>query len=187
MDKTPDIEIEGHDYDGIKEYDNPLPMWWLWTFFITIIFSFIYYIHYEVAGGPTLKDELNVAMSQIEQLKAKNAPQVTENEETLMAKMNDPKLIELGAATYTGKCAACHGDKLQGQIGPNLVDNYWIHTKGTMVGLVKTIREGVAEKGMPPWANVLKQDEVYGVSAFIHSKHGSNPAGAKEPQGELIQ
>ena len=66
-----DNEQKYHEYDGIIEHDNPMPTWWLWTFFLTIIFAFLYYIHYELAGGPTLQDELKVAMTEINQLQSK--------------------------------------------------------------------------------------------------------------------
>ncbi|MGE5085420.1 MAG: cbb3-type cytochrome c oxidase N-terminal domain-containing protein, partial [Bacillota bacterium] len=65
-----DNEPKFHEYDGIIEHDNPLPMWWLWTFLITIIFAFLYFLHYEIAGGPTLQQELKVAMDQLEKEKA---------------------------------------------------------------------------------------------------------------------
>ena len=58
---TEDRELD-HDYDGIKEYDNPLPNWWLVTFLGTVIFAFIYWVHYEIGGGPTLQQELDAAM-----------------------------------------------------------------------------------------------------------------------------
>ncbi len=181
-----DIEIKGHSYDGITEFDNPLPMWWLWTFFITIIFAFLYYIHYEFAGGQTIQQELQVAMAEIEKAKG-SAPQVMETEENLAAEMKGDAVIALGAATFSGKCAACHGPQLQGMIGPNLVDKYWIHGKGTRMDIVKVIREGVADKGMPPWGTLLKKDELYAVTAYILSKKGSTPANPKAPQGEPVE
>ena len=177
-----------HEYDGIIEHDNPMPMWWLWTFFLTIIFSFIYYIHYEVAGGPTLKDELKVAMQEIENIKSKAAATAPmETEESLQADFGKDGVLVLGAAQFNTKCASCHGQQLQGLVGPNLTDKFWIHGNGTRMDIVKVIREGVADKGMPPWGPVLKKDEIYAVAAYILSKKGSNPAGAKEPQGNPIE
>ncbi len=181
-----EVEIKGHSYDGISEFDNPLPTWWLWTFFLTIIFSFIYFIHYEIAGGPTLKQELTIALEEIDKAKAQ-APQVMETEASLNEKMKNPTALALGANVYATKCAACHGQELQGLIGPNLTDSYWIHGKGAMSDVVKVIREGVAEKGMPPWGPVLKSDEIIGAAAFVISKKGSQAKNPKAAQGVLVQ
>lgn len=179
---------EFHEYDGIIEHDNPLPTWWLWTFFLTIIFSFLYYIHYELGGGPTLTQELEVAMSNLDKARSHaSSAAPMETEDMLQGKFKDANLIALGAAQYAGKCAACHGNELQGLIGPNLTDDHWLHGDGSGLALLKVIREGVPEKGMPPWNGILKKDELYGVAAFIESKHGSNPPGAKEPQGEKVK
>lgn len=178
-----ELELD-HNYDGITELDNPLPSWWLWTFFITIIFSFLYYIHYELGGGPSLKTELTAAMVEIEKNKGKDA-NLMETEDTLVQAMNGTE--SAGANVFAEKCAACHGKELQGQIGPNLTDKYWIHGKGTRVDIVKVVREGVLEKGMPNWNQMLKKEEVYSVVAFILSKKGSNPANAKAPQGDAAE
>lgn len=176
-----------HEYDGIIEHDNPLPTWWLWTFFLTIIFAFLYFIHYEFAGGPTLKQELSVAMSQLEKEKAASeAASPMETEESLAAAFAKDGVVSAGQAVFASKCAACHGQELQGLIGPNLTDKFWIHGKGTRMDIVKVIRDGVPDKGMPPWGPVLKKEEVYSVAAFILSKKGSNPKGAKAPQGEEV-
>ncbi|QDK38400.1 cbb3-type cytochrome c oxidase N-terminal domain-containing protein [Bdellovibrio sp. NC01] len=176
-----------HEYDGIVEHDNPLPTWWLWTFFITIIFGFMYFIHYQFAGGPTLKEELSVAMAQLEkeQAAAQSASPM-ETEESLAEVFKKDGIVQLGASTFASKCAACHGAELQGLIGPNLTDKFWLHGKGTRMDIVKTIRDGVSDKGMPPWGPVMKKEEVYAVAAFILSKKGSNPPGAKAPQGEEV-
>lgn len=179
-------EQKHHVYDGIVEHDNPMPTWWLWTFFLTIIFAFLYYIHYELAGGPTLLDELQVEMQQIEK-SAAQVPAPEETETTLAAYFADPQMIEKGSAAYAQKCASCHGNELQGLIGPNLVDSYWIHGQGTKKDLVHWVRVGVPEKGMPPWGPVMKNEELYAVTAYVFSKKGSKPSGSKEPQGVLVE
>ncbi len=177
-----------HVYDGIVEHDNPLPTWWLWTFFLTIIFSFIYVLHYEFAGGPTLEQELEVAMTQLEQVQAQStAAAPIETEDSLVAAFGNNDVLQLGAAQYSTKCASCHGPQLQGLIGPNLTDKFWIHGNGSRMAILKVIREGIPEKGMPPWGPVMKKSELYAVTALIISKKGSNPEGAKAPQGEPLE
>lgn len=183
-----DHDQKYHEYDGIIEHDNPLPTWWLWTFFLTIIFAFLYFLHYELGGGPTLQDELKVAMAEIEQIQSKaNTTAPLETEESLAAAFEKDGVLEVGAIQYAGKCAACHSTEMQGSIGPNLVDSYWMHGKGTRMDILKVVRDGVPEKGMPPWGPVMKRDELYAVTAYILSKKGTKPAGAKEPQGELVE
>lgn len=179
--------LTDHDFDGIQEYDNPLPTWWLATFLGAIIFSFIYYVHYEFGGGQTLNQELEVAMKNLEKAAAQQAPAQTESEDVLADAMKDPKFVSLGAATFESKCASCHGPKLGGMIGPNLTDNFWIHGKGTRMDIATVIRKGAADKGMPPWESLLSKDEVYGLTAYIISKKGSNPENAKPPQGEEVK
>lgn len=175
-----------HEYDGIIEHDNPLPTWWLWSFLLAIIFSFLYFMHYEIAGGPTLQDELAAAMKEIDTMRsASSSGNLLENEDQLKAAFaSEADLLNLGQEQYTARCAACHGNDLQGLIGPNLTDEFWVHGNGSRMDLVKLIRQGIPEKGMPPWESVLKKNEVYALSALILAKKGSNPAGAKPAQGE---
>lgn len=178
-----DQPIAGHDYDGIQEFDNPLPMWWLWTFFGTIIFAFIYYIHYEFHVGPTLAEELAADMTEISQLKttaAASAPKVD-----LAEVIKDPGKIQAGAAAFAAKCASCHGDKGQGLVGPNLTDKFWVHG-AKPEEIYNTVAKGVLDKGMPPWDGILKEDELQGVVAFIHSLKGTNPAGGKAAEGTEV-
>lgn len=181
-----DKEIKGHDYDGITEFDNPLPNWWLVTFFGTIIFAFIYWLHYEIAGGPTLKQELAAAMQKIEAGHAQ-APTASFGDAELLAAAKDPQLVEAGLAVFSVRCASCHGEKLQGLIGPNLTDVYWLHGKGGGTDIVAVMLKGVPEKGMPPWQGLLKNEEVKQLAALILARAGSNPPGAKAPQGEKYE
>lgn len=186
MSQENDIEIKGHDYDGIKEYDNPLPGWWLVTFYATIIFSFIYVIHYEFGGGPDLGKELGMAMAQIEQLKAKAPKGSLLKEDELIAKVNNPDIIAKGSETFQSKCSSCHGNQLQGLVGPNLTDKYWLKGKGLLSDIVSTVKSGT-ENGMPPWEGILKEDEIIAVAGFIKSKKDSNPPNPKAPQGNAVE
>ena len=178
-------QLTGHDYDGIQEYDNPLPNWWLMTFFGTIIFAFLYWIHYQFAGGPSLAEEFKSDMTAVEQ-KSRSAQKKdsTETEESLAILLKDPTALNKGKDIYLAKCAACHGNELQGVIGPNLVDEYWIHGKGSMLDVLALVRKGVLEKGMPAWDTMMKDEEIKLVVAYIASSLGAKPANAKPPQGE---
>lgn len=179
-------EMDGHTYDGIRECDNPMPEWWIWTFFFTVVFALFYFIHYSVIGAPSLQEEFKEAMIALEKTKS-HAPVLDETEQSLESAMSQSDVLALGASTFAGKCAVCHGNALQGQIGPNLTDAYWLNGKGTRLDIVKAIRQGFPDKGMPPWESMLSKNEIYGLAAFIISKQGSNPANPKAPQGEIIK
>lgn len=183
-------QLLDHDYDGIKEYDNPLPNWWLTTFYGAIIFAFIYTIHYEFGGGWTQSKELAEDMSHYKALQQAAAQskssEPAESEEQLMAMMSKAENLTLGKEVYVAKCAACHGDQGQGLVGPNLADNFWIHGKGTRADILKVVRTGVADKGMPPWENMLKTEEVMAVAGYAFSLKGTSPANPKAPQGAEV-
>ncbi len=167
-------KVLDHDYDGIKEMDNPLPNWWLITFFITIFFGFIYWIHYEYGGGITQWAELEKNMAAVQELQKKSGAMVTDTEDELKKLVGDNEVISLGGEVFQAKCAVCHGATLEGSIGPNLIDETWINGTGTLLEIAGIIRKGVLEKGMPSWEGQLKNDEIRAVTAFIGSKIGQN-------------
>ena len=173
-----------HNYDGIHELDHPLPSWWLATFYISIVFAVLYSAYYLTGIGPTLIEELQISMEIIDQKKPAEAADADES--AILASLHDPVRLKNGAVVFAGKCAACHGDKGQGVIGPNLTDKYWLHG-GQPGEIAKVIGDGVLEKGMPPWKAILSPDELVDVSAFVKSLLGTNPPGGKEAQGELVE
>jgi len=183
MNDDKDLLLKDHSYDGIQELDNPLPNWWMVTFLGTIIFGFLYWIHYEFAGGQTQYEELKQDMAHIEMLK-KKAPAVADSEEDLVQLLGSAAVLEEGKAIYLAKCAACHGPELQGSIGPNLVDEFWISGQGRMSDIIMVTRKGVLDKGMPNWDEMLKDSEIKAVAAYIAKQQGTNPPNPKPPQGE---
>lgn len=176
------MSSDNHNYDGIEELDNPLPNWWLFIFLGTIIFAFIYFLHYASGTGLTQTAELEIQM--------KNLPKPAEKiwtEEELNAPFGAPENIASGKAIFVAKCVACHGNEGQGVIGPNLTDNFWIHGKGQRKDILDVVQKGVVANGMPAWGGVISESEAVHVSAFVYSLKGTKPANPKAPQGEEVK
>lgn len=174
-------------YDGIEEQNNPMPGWWTWKFIFTVIFAVIYFIHYQIADGLTLDQELDLAMQKIEELKnSKPEVAIDISEESLLAKMDDSAAMNSAAAVYKTNCFSCHGEHLQGGIGPNLTDKFWLHGEGKLLGIYEVIQKGVPEKGMIAWDGILKAEDMANLAAFIKLKRNTNPVGAKKPEGPEI-
>lgn len=180
--------IEDHEYDGIRELDNPLPGWWLMTFYITIAFSVVYFAYYQFLGGPSSDERLSSRMAELQEIREARVEEVGErSEEEIRAVLENEEKINLGKEEYTKNCLACHGDKAQGIIGPNLTDNYWIHGDGSVTSIAGIIKDGVPEKGMPSWQQILQPDQIVNIAAYVYTLHGTEPEGARPPEGEKVE
>lgn len=169
-------------YDGIQEYDNDLPQWWVWLFILTVIFSVVYAAYYYSGIGPTQQEYLATDMHAIEALR----PQVEQTGAAgLLALVGDAKVLDQGRTVFAARCAVCHATDGGGMIGPNLTDDYWLHG-GSISDIHTVIVEGVPAKGMISWKTMLQPDEIDAVTAFVWNLHGMKPAKAKEAQGELV-
>ncbi len=181
--------IEGHVYDDIRELDNPLPNWWLITFFGTIIFSAIYFIHYQFGTGSSSDQELQSDMATITSQRTTGGQSpASSTVEDLMALVGKPEVITEGKGIYTTRCQACHGPAAGGLVGPNLTDKYWILGKGTMMDLVKVVTEGGRpNKGMQAWNTMLTPEQIHAVAAFVYTLRNTNVAGGKAPEGDPVE
>ena len=173
-----------HDYDGIEELDNPIPGWFMWLFYTSIAFAVCYLLIYHVFNAAPLQyEEYRIELAQADAAKkvflSKAANRVDENSVKLV---HDPAVLASGKAIFMSTCAACHGERAQGNVGPNLTDDYWLHGH-KISDLFKTIKYGVLAKGMPTWEKQLSPKQISDVANYIKSLHGTKPAGAKEPQG----
>lgn len=186
MDKTKENDpyLMDHNYDGIEELDNPMPTWWLITFFATIIFGVIYYLHYEVTQSSTSDQELALELAEIEKIRnANTSEQPPSSPQDLQALIGDSSAISGGDKVYQAKCASCHGAKGEGLIGPNLTDDHWIHGDGKIESLVQVINAGVLDKGMPAWKDLIAQNDIQKIGAYLISLQGTQPPNAKKPEG----
>jgi cytochrome c oxidase cbb3-type subunit 3 len=172
-----------HEYDGIEEYDNPLPGWWSWLFLATIVFSVGYYLYYQLGPGPTIIAQYDAEARAAAAREAKLAPAAgASGEEQLRALAKDARAMAAAKEIFAARCAVCHGPQGQGLIGPNLTDDYWLHGS-TLVEIRRTINDGVLDKGMVPWKDQLKPEEVSEMAAYVSTLHGGNPPNPKPPQG----
>lgn len=177
-----------HEYDGIKECDYPLPKWWIMTFVATVIFAIPYYIYYQILGAPNLNAEYQSELKQHLELKEANKPKDEAfNLEKFNAIATNPAELKKGEEIFVNNCVACHKEKGQGDIGPNLTDEFWINRKGSPEDIHFIVTNGVEVNGMPVWKDILSPEDIYHVAAYVKSLKGVKLAGAKEPQGNKVE
>ncbi len=172
-----------HVYDGIQEYDNPLPRWWTLIFWGTFVFSIGYYFHYHIGPrGQSVAEGYAADVRAADEIAAKRAAKETVSEELLASLVQNTAAVAQGSELFTSRCAVCHGPKGEGLIGPNLTDGHWVHGKGALMDIYKTTAEGVDAKGMPGWAKQLSAEELRSVVSFVGTVRNTNLPG-KAPEG----
>ncbi|WP_110994032.1 cytochrome-c oxidase, cbb3-type subunit III [Pseudomonas sichuanensis] len=165
----------GHSFDGIEEYDNPLPKWWFWLFVGTLVFSVGYLILYPGLGNwkgilpgyengwtgvDEWKREMEKADAKFGPIFAKYAAMPVEE----VAK--DPQALKMGSRLFASNCSVCHGSDAKGSYGfPNLTDKDWRWggEPETIKASIMNGRHGV----MPGWATVIGEQGVADVAAFV--------------------
>lgn len=176
-----------HNYDGIQEFDNPLPRWWVYLFYATIVFAVLYYVNVPGIGvgkGRIADYEADVAAAKARYAAIAPSSGPTLAQLTVLAR--DKNVVAAGKTVFSGNCIACHKADGGGMIGPNLTDDYWIHG-GTIADIRRTINDGVLVKGMPQWGKVLNPDQVNAVAVYVTTLRGSNPPNGKAPEGTQVQ
>lgn len=113
----------------------------------------------------------------------KAANNVNENTVTYLS---DASALDAGKKIFVTACAACHAADGGGTVGPNLVDEYWLHG-GSIADIFKSIKYGWPEKGMKSWKDDYSPAQIAQLASYIKSLKGTKPATAKEPQGEVYQ
>lgn len=183
QDYIPNDPDTGHEYDGIREFDNHLPNWWLITLFVTVFFGYGYWFYYHELNGPGSRAEYALEVEEANAAalaRAKERGGVTD--EALVAMTGVAMQVAAGQATFKQMCASCHGDNAQGLVGPNLTDKFWLHgARPTQI--LQTVSAGITQKGMPAWGQVLGTEKVESVVAYVLTIKNKNVPG-KEPQGE---
>lgn len=186
----PETTFRPHTYDGIQEYDQRLPNWWLWTFYVAIIFSVYYWMSwYQSEVEMSDADRVQNALDEIADTKLAMSIGTLDNEK-LWAFSRNEEFVAAGEHTFMANCISCHGQDLQGGIGPNLTDDEWIHG-GEPMNVINTVTNGVLDKGMQAWGGILGDKGVAEVVAFVLSHHeppesSADDNGTEETSGESL-
>lgn len=171
-----------HEYDQIRELDNPPPPIFNYIFYGTIGFALIYMVYYHVLDGPLMEEEYRNEMQLAALQRKQMQGLVDENTVKLLSESSE---LGAGKDIYIQNCASCHGQAGEGLVGPNLTDVYWLHG-GSINEVFKTIKYGVPEKGMIAWQSQLSPAQIAQVASYILTLQGSNPPNAKAPEGDLF-
>ncbi len=169
--KGPD-STTGHVYDGIEEYDNPLPLWWLYMFVITIVFSVGYLIAYPGMGnfkGVLGWTQINQWQKDVDKAEEKYGAIFAQYSSTPVEELiHDKKALKMAGRIFSNNCAQCHGSDARGSYGfPNLTDSEWIYG-GSAEEIKTTITHG-RTGAMPAWGTILGEDGIKNVSAYVLS------------------
>ena len=158
-------QVLGHadESDGIEEYDNPLPDWWLGLLWLTVIWAVAYAVHYHFIGNRSQEGHLAREMQAAEVRWPAEAAAAVSFAIT-------PEAVAAGEAVYAQNCAMCHGADLEGGIGTPLNDDEWIHGSDSKT-VIRIITEGVPEKGMLTWGPILGPEKINQVTAYVLDKN----------------
>ena len=173
----PGEKLLDHEYDGIREADNPLPRWWIMLFVGSIIFAIVYVPVVHVFNIlPQHQLQHNIA----------SAARIQEQRQLELEASGvlDQDPVAAGHKYFKTFCISCHGSHAEGGIGPNLTDAFWVHSPyADSIRFV--IANGVAAKGMPTWGPVLGDRKIKSLVAYVETLWQTPPPVAgKKSEGQ---
>jgi cytochrome c oxidase cbb3-type subunit 3 len=179
-------KLSEHAYDGIQEYDNPTPGWWVWLFVCSAIFAFFYliYFHADVTNR-SIYDQYNdsVAVNAKKKLAALGIDHLDVSEKNMLQWMTNKDYMAYGQSVFKQNCVSCHGDSGQGLVGPNMTDDYYKNIK-VITDIPRVITNGANNGAMPSWQR-LGSIDIALVGTYVASLRGQNLPGRK-PEGDKI-
>ena len=172
-----------HTYDGIQEFDNRLPNWWLWLMWGSMVFALFYWIVFHTLELRVLpREQFEGVMAEAEEIQLAKMLEAGIDNDFFVAMSENAEKVAEGREIFVKHCVACHLDQGQGSVGPNLTDANWVHGCEPMA-MWKIVTDGVAAKGMPAWQNQLGPNRVMAAVSYIMTIQDTNVEG-KAPEGE---
>lgn len=183
---APEDPLTGHAYDGIQEYDNPLPAWWKWLFIASMVIAPPYFFFYHNGSeGRSLSDRYDRNLAANLQLQFAELGELKADRESVVKYLYEPSWLQVGKAVFKANCVSCHAKDGGGLVGPNLTDDEYKNVKD--IGDILTVLQNGANAGaMPAWKNRLSTNEIVLLASYVASLRGTTPASAKAPEGRAI-
>ena len=183
MVSPPQDRLLDHSYDGIQEYDNPLPGWWTWTFAGCVFFAGWYLLYFHLGLGPSIYDRYDQAVAEHLQQQLEGVDVANIDDESILALVREGDKAASTAGLFQTHCANCHRDDAGGLVGPDLTDDAWLHATRPLQ-IFEVIDQGVTSKGMPAWGDRLRPAQLLLLTAYIGTLRGSEPEDPRPPQGQ---
>ena len=187
--EQPADKTTGHEYDGIQEYDNPLPAWWFYMFVLTIVWGVGYLIIYPgmgnfpgILGWTQIQQHDNAVAAADEKFRAMRDRYVALPIEEIAS---DPAVRKMGMRMFGNNCAQCHGADAKGSYGfPNLTDGDWIYG-GDPETIKATLING-RQAAMPAWGSILGDQGIADVTKYVLSLNGREADEAQVAAGAKV-
>ncbi|MFT6153758.1 MAG: cytochrome c oxidase cbb3-type subunit 3 [Bermanella sp.] len=181
-------QTTGHSFDGIEELDNPLPSWWKWFFWSTIIYGFGYLLVYGVGGWTGFSDWSSHEQwdNEVAQAEEKYAPYYAKlNAMTVEELAVNDEALATGQRIYASNCSVCHGSTAAGSIGfPNLTDKDWLYG-GSPAAIKYTLTNGrngaMPANGLKPDLTAIDRTDIASYVLTMSGREGSGDAGKGKP------
>lgn len=172
-----DAQLTDHAYDGIQEFDNPLPGWWKWMFVASIVFSVFYALFFHIgAPGRTIAEQYDAELAANTLLQFAEIGDLEGDEATVLEYMNKDSWMKVGAVTFKTHCISCHGRDGEGKVGPNLTDEAYKNVR-KLEDIVRVLNKGAGNGAMPAWGARLHQNDIVLLAAYVATLRGKNVAG----------
>ena len=183
---APHDPLTGHNYDGIQEYDNPLPGWWKWLFIASIAMAPPYLMYYHGgAEGRSLEDRYDAEFAAHLQLQFAEIGNLPLTRDSVLKYAYDQEWLSVGKSVFKTHCTSCHGKDALGAVGPNLCDEEYKNVKD--IGDILTVIQNGANGGaMPAWKTRLQGNELVLVASYVASLRGTSGGAGKAPEGRKI-
>ncbi len=187
MPEQPRDILTDHEYDGIREYDNPTPGWWWAIFWVTILFTPPYFLIVLAAQGVlSPQGQYERAKTAAIAMKFGEIGELAPDTQTILEYAEKPEWMAFAKNIYAGKCAQCHGGNGQGMSGPNLTDELYINVQ-KLEDIYDVIANGRNNNAMPAWKNQLHANEMVLLSSYVTTLRGQNlPGRAVDPRAKPI-
>lgn len=206
IDEISGVETTGHEWDGIRELNNPMPRWWVWTFYLTILWAIGYTIAYPAwplltsntkgTLGYSSRADVAAELSAATAAQAKYVDAIKTTDVAGILANDELRTFAIagGAAAFKVNCVQCHGSGAAGSAGyPNLNDDDWLWG-GDINAIYTTLQHGIryAQDGetrdsmMPAFGDILKPEEIEPVAHYAASLSGAEADAAKAAAGKEL-